>query len=178
MSPANTYIHNLPSFVTFPLIFHFFISIWTQQREKKKETQNMSSSRSFSNFQNMTGFYIMWCTQSTLTPTLSTHMHIFLRITHHRVYRVATAAFLRTVHFSMIKWAKAEEQSIYHHVQSCSVRSSWEGRYTPSVSSLPICTLCYTQWLSFWAHLWETTRSQFPKSKRFTNTLKEKKRKY
>jgi hypothetical protein len=33
--------------------------------------------------------------------------------------------------------------SIYHHVQSCSVRSSWEGNYTPPISSLPtpICTL-------------------------------------
>jgi hypothetical protein len=27
--------------------------------------------------------------------------------------------------------------SIFHHVQSCSVRSSWEGRYTPCISSLP-----------------------------------------
>jgi hypothetical protein len=26
--------------------------------------------------------------------------------------------------------------SIYHHVQSCSERSSWEGRYTPPISSL------------------------------------------
>jgi hypothetical protein len=25
----------------------------------------------------------------------------------------------------------------YHHVQSCSVRSSWEGRYAPRISSLP-----------------------------------------
>jgi hypothetical protein len=27
--------------------------------------------------------------------------------------------------------------SSYHHVQSCSVRSSWEGRYTPTISSYP-----------------------------------------
>ncbi len=26
---------------------------------------------------------------------------------------------------------------IYHHVQSCGVRSSWEGRYTPPISTLP-----------------------------------------
>ncbi len=26
--------------------------------------------------------------------------------------------------------------SIYHHVKSCSVRSSWEGRYTPRISSV------------------------------------------
>jgi hypothetical protein len=28
--------------------------------------------------------------------------------------------------------------TIYHHVQSCSIRSSWEGRYTPPISSLPL----------------------------------------
>ncbi len=27
--------------------------------------------------------------------------------------------------------------SSYHHVQSCSLRSSWEGSYTPPISSLP-----------------------------------------
>ncbi len=32
--------------------------------------------------------------------------------------------------------------SIYHHVQSCSVHSSWEGRYTPPISSLPLYVLC------------------------------------
>ncbi len=31
---------------------------------------------------------------------------------------------------------------IYHYVQSCSVRSSWEGRYTPPISCLPIYVLC------------------------------------
>ncbi len=30
----------------------------------------------------------------------------------------------------------------YHHTQSCSVRSSWVGRYTHYVSSLPIYVLC------------------------------------
>ncbi len=51
---------------------------------------------------------------------------------------------------------------IYHHVQSCSVRSSWEGRYTPlyfvsiPLFSLytPIYSVLYTEysfrlWLSF-----------------------------
>ncbi len=28
--------------------------------------------------------------------------------------------------------------SFYHHVQSCSVRSSWEGRYAPPVSTLSL----------------------------------------
>ncbi len=32
--------------------------------------------------------------------------------------------------------------SIYYHVQSCSVRSSWEGRYIPSISSLLLYVLC------------------------------------
>jgi len=31
---------------------------------------------------------------------------------------------------------------IYHHVQGCSVRSSWEGRYTPPTSALPLYELC------------------------------------
>ncbi len=31
---------------------------------------------------------------------------------------------------------------IYHHIQSCSVRSSWEGRYTPPISTLPLYLLC------------------------------------
>ncbi len=31
---------------------------------------------------------------------------------------------------------------IYHHIQSCSVRSSWEGRYTPPISPLPLYVLC------------------------------------
>ncbi len=31
---------------------------------------------------------------------------------------------------------------IYHHIQSCSVGSSWQGRYTPPISSLPLDVLC------------------------------------
>jgi hypothetical protein len=31
---------------------------------------------------------------------------------------------------------------VYHHEQSLSVRSSWEGRYTPPTSSLPLYVLC------------------------------------
>ncbi len=31
---------------------------------------------------------------------------------------------------------------IYHHVQSCSLRSSWQGRYTPTISTLPPYVLC------------------------------------
>ncbi len=30
----------------------------------------------------------------------------------------------------------------YRHVQSCGVRSSWEGRYTPPISTLPLYVLC------------------------------------
>ncbi len=32
--------------------------------------------------------------------------------------------------------------SIYHHEQSCGVRSSWAGRYTPPISPLPLYILC------------------------------------
>jgi hypothetical protein len=31
---------------------------------------------------------------------------------------------------------------IYHHVQSCGVRSSWERRYTPTISTLRLYVLC------------------------------------
>ncbi len=31
---------------------------------------------------------------------------------------------------------------IYHYVQSWGVRSSWEGRYTPPISTLPLYVLC------------------------------------
>ncbi len=37
---------------------------------------------------------------------------------------------------------------IYHHVQSCSVRSSWVGKYTHPISSLPIHVLCGNIYLS------------------------------
>jgi hypothetical protein len=31
---------------------------------------------------------------------------------------------------------------IYHHEQSCGVRSSWEGRYTTPISTLSLYVLC------------------------------------
>ncbi len=31
---------------------------------------------------------------------------------------------------------------IYHHIQCWGVRSSWEGRYTPAISTLPLYVLC------------------------------------
>ncbi len=31
----------------------------------------------------------------------------------------------------------------YHHVQSCGVRSSWEGGYTSPFSTLPLYILCW-----------------------------------
>jgi hypothetical protein len=61
---------------------------------------------------------------------------------------------LSGVHSIMMeKWAQAGEEGggvhahhpfhyIYHHVQSCGVRSRWEGRYTPPVSTLPQYELC------------------------------------
>ncbi len=64
---------------------------------------------------------------------------------NHRVHRVATAAFWRTFHHDgkispgWWGWGMHAHPLLiyYHHVQSCSVRSSWEGGYTPSISSLP-----------------------------------------
>ncbi len=33
-------------------------------------------------------------------------------------------------------------QSIFHHERSCGLCSSWEGRYTPLISPLPLYVLC------------------------------------
>ncbi len=60
---------------------------------------------------------------------------------HHRVHRVATATSWHTFHhdgkISLGWWGWGVHahlptplHSVYHHVQSCSVRTSWEGRYT------------------------------------------------
>ncbi len=86
-------------------------------------------------------------------PLQLTPVHcITLRTGHalHRVHRVAIA--LSGVHSIMVeKLAQAVDGGgctptlynyIYYHVQSCDVRSSWEGRYTPSISSLPLYVLC------------------------------------
>ncbi len=60
---------------------------------------------------------------------------------------VATGAFRRTFHhdgkISTGWWGWGVHHYIYHHVQSCSICSSWEGRYTPPISFLPLCTLCF-----------------------------------
>ncbi len=48
---------------------------------------------------------------------------------YRRVHRVAMATFT-SFHY------------VYHHVQSCRVRSNLEGRYTPSISSIPLYVLC------------------------------------
>ncbi len=37
---------------------------------------------------------------------------------------------------------------IYHHVQSCGVRCSWEGRYIPNMSTRPLYVLCAPDTLS------------------------------
>ncbi len=66
-------------------------------------------------------------------------------------HRVAIADFWRTFHhdgkISPGWWgwgvhAHPLSAYWYHHVQSCSVRSCWVGRYTHPVSSLPIYVLC------------------------------------
>ncbi len=54
---------------------------------------------------------------------------------NHRVHRVAMTTFWRTFHpegkITPAWWGWGVPfHFIYHHVQSCIVRSSWEGRYT------------------------------------------------
>ncbi len=34
------------------------------------------------------------------------------------------------------RWTRTHFHAIYHQVQSCGVRASWEGRYTPHISTL------------------------------------------
>jgi hypothetical protein len=81
-------------------------------------------------------------------------------------HRVAMADFWRTFHhYGKISpgcwgWGGGgctpnPFHSIYHLEQRCSVRSSWAGRYTPRISSLPYMysvvstpPLCNTLWLS------------------------------
>jgi hypothetical protein len=68
-------------------------------------------------------------------------------------HRVATAAFWRTFHHDG-KIAQAGGgvhahahpfHTIYHHVQSCSVRSSWEDWYILPISYLSLCTRWFLQ---------------------------------
>jgi hypothetical protein len=83
---------------------------------------------------------------------------------------VATTAFWRTFrHDGKISagWCGGgctpiPFHSIYHHIQSCSVRSSWVGRYTHPISSLPIYVLCGPYLISrlFW-HFYTFSAAEF-----------------
>jgi hypothetical protein len=63
--------------------------------------------------------------------------------------KVATAIFSHTFHHdgkvSPAWWGwectPTPFYYIYHHLKSCGIRSSWEGRYTPPISTLPIYVL-------------------------------------
>ncbi len=65
-------------------------------------------------------------------------------------HRVAMATFWRTFHregkISPAWWGggctPSPFHTIYHHEQSCGVGSSWEDRYTPPISTLPLYVLC------------------------------------
>ncbi len=82
-----------------------------------------------------------------------------LRVFPQSTHRVSTAAFWHTFrHDGKISpglWGCGCQPTTfhysYHHVQSCSVRSSWVGRYTHPVSSRPIyvLTVC-TLWVFLW----------------------------
>ncbi len=78
--------------------------------------------------------------ESTL-PIRPPHIECTAQVVHRVHTRVAKAAFCRTHHQGKIspgRWGwgctAAPFHYIYHHVQSCSVRSSWEVRYTPPIS--------------------------------------------
>jgi hypothetical protein len=65
-------------------------------------------------------------------------------------HRVTMATFWRIFHHdkknlpSLVRWGVHAHpvHYIYHHAQSCGVRSSWEGRYSPPISTLPLYVLC------------------------------------
>ncbi len=66
-------------------------------------------------------------------------------------HRVAMATFWRTFHregkIGPAWWgggvhALLFHSIIYHHEQSCGLHSSWEGWYTPHISTLPLYVLC------------------------------------
>ncbi len=142
----NTYIHNLlvPSFVTFPLIFYFFLSIWTQQRERREKHKMIllvflpfSKDDCFCVYCDV--HKVHWPRHSALARTFNA-----LHTTEYTEWQRP----LSCVHSIMIKLAQAGEgggDSNYHHVQSCRVRSSWEGRYgTLPLFLLYIYILCDT----------------------------------
>ncbi len=74
--------------------------------------------------------------------------HRYAHVTHYtpQSTQSGNGRFLHTFNHDKIStdWWGWGGHSIYHHVQSCSVRSSWEGRYTPSLASLPLNVLCVT----------------------------------
>ncbi len=78
-----------------------------------------------------------------------TVLYMFLWTKHVKCH-LSMATFFRTFpHDSKIRpawWGWGYTPSpfpfSYHHEQSCGVRSSWEGRYTPSISPLPLYVLC------------------------------------
>ncbi len=69
-------------------------------------------------------------------------------------HRVATATLLRAFHHDGTWWGwgltPTPFRYIYHRVQSRGVRSIWEGRYTPPISTLPLCVLCSDTPPPFW----------------------------
>jgi hypothetical protein len=72
-----------------------------------------------------------------------------LLCTRHRVHRVATTSFWCAFHqdgkmspgWLGLGYTLTPFHYIYHHVQSWCVRSSWEGRYTRPISTLPLYVL-------------------------------------
>ncbi len=72
------------------------------------------------------------------------------KVFNHRAHRVAIATFCTFHHDDIISpawlgWGvHSPFHSIYHHEQSCGVQytSSWEGRFTHPIISLPLYVLC------------------------------------
>jgi hypothetical protein len=105
-------------------------------------------------------FYLLFIFISVTEATMGCRAEIWT--TEYGTHRVAISAFWRTSHHDgkvnpgwwgwEVHAHPPPLSACYHHVQSCSVRSCWEGRCTPSVLS-SVFVLCDlnpepVQWVS------------------------------
>ncbi len=77
-------------------------------------------------------------------PLISWKTYTYAKERPQSTHRVAIADFMMEKSPLLDKGGgctPAPFHSVYHHIKSCSERSSWEGRYTPLFHLQPICTL-------------------------------------
>jgi hypothetical protein len=127
-----------------------------KERHRKKEKNFWSDKKKEKYSTNMKEYSPDSRAQSTHRVAMAT----FWRIFHHDG-KISQACWGWGVHALL----PTSFHYMYHHVQSSGVRSSWEGRYTAPISTLPLymysvvpCVgrgggwLNIIQFLAFWAH--------------------------